>query len=169
MTDQFKLFIQVSEKALWHRKGMRPKENLAMAFCREGPHRALYSEQWQSSCQGCPPQRRASMLQLPHPCPWYEVLQTARALTCSRPAPPRRLPCEESQEERGHLISTVRTWRGELEEPGQAAQGLAEAGGSSERFDADPRMSAASSVPITGEIIQHAHPLPLSRCSLGTF
>ena len=39
----------------------------------------------------------------------------------------------------------------------------------SELFDADRRMSAAASVPITGEIIQHAHPLPLSRHSLGTF
>lgn len=109
------------------------------------------------------------MLQLPHPCPWYEALQIARALTCSHPAPPPGLPCAESQEEHGHPISTVRTWKGEVEEPGQAAQVLTEAGGSSELFDADPRMSAASSVPITGEIIQHAHPLPLSRCSLGTF
>lgn len=39
----------------------------------------------------------------------------------------------------------------------------------SELFDADCRMSAAASVPITGEIIQRAHPLPLSRRSLGTF
>lgn len=45
VTNRFKLVIQVSEKALWHRKGMRPKENLAMAFCGEGPHQALYSEQ----------------------------------------------------------------------------------------------------------------------------
>ena len=34
---------------------------------------------------------------------------------------------------------------------------------------ADPRMSAAPSVPITAEIIQRAHPLPLSTHSLGTF
>ena len=39
----------------------------------------------------------------------------------------------------------------------------------SELFDADRRMSAAASVPITREIIQRAHPLPLSRHSLGTF
>ena len=40
---------------------------------------------------------------------------------------------------------------------------------SSALFDADRRMSAAASVPITGEIIQRAHPLPLGRHSLGTF
>lgn len=109
VTSQFKLFIQVLGKALRHRKGMRPKENLALALPRpfeeKDPTRPCTQNSGRASATSVPCREG---LQLLHPCPfpssWHEAPQTGRALTCTRPAPPPKLLCAESQGEPGHPI-----------------------------------------------------------------